>query len=155
MEIKDTNPFDFDTETSFEHSGLLCKYYAEALKKYEVKKEGILSNVRILQLTKYKDPELYKEICSKNYLGLNASRLLAEHKNNLTTTDREQRLAHAWVQANNRHPMVNGGKPLLECILEEEPTDRDRLIASTIIQWLGTAGGVDLIESAIGEYFKR
>lgn len=65
----------------------------------------------------------------------------------------ERRLAEAWEEANTR----GEGKDLIEWLMGDgaEPatdvTDRDRLVAATLVQWLGSPVGQSFLSQVLDE----
>ena len=81
-----------------------------------------------------------KRIRLDRYPGLSRERLSAASDN-----PREQAFARHWTEENDRPLRPTA----LVDILLPEATDRDRAVAATIIQWLGTNVGMAFLEDVI------
>lgn len=80
----------------------------------------------------------------------------------------ERAFLEVWQQQNQRHMGINGGFAALELILcpptdgrvprdlESVPaiTQRDALVAASVIQWLGTNGGISFLLEAEDRFRK-
>lgn len=69
-----------------------------------------------------------------------------------TETDAlEHSLAYGWMEINQWKAGINHGRSMLECILAENNNDfprvtsRDRHVAASVIQWLGTNCGYSFL----------
>ncbi len=80
------------------------------------------------------DTEGREKIDKMEYKGRNQHRL--------ESNPLEKDFIEAWEKLNNGRT--------LELILHEEPTERDKEVAATIIQWLGSPVGIDFIDDVLG-----
>lgn len=74
-------------------------------------------------------------------LGLWTDRLKPEREN-----PREVAFAAQWQDEQRR---TSRGRQLLDYLLLDTTTDRDRIVAATIIQWLGSGVGFGFLEQAL------
>lgn len=69
----------------------------------------------------------------------------------------EAALAADWEEYNVPHPGLNYGRSALQCILSDrngngiEVTRRDRFVAASVIQWLGTSCGYSFLQKALAK----
>uniref|UniRef100_A0A6H2A6J4 Uncharacterized protein n=1 Tax=viral metagenome TaxID=1070528 RepID=A0A6H2A6J4_9ZZZZ len=70
----------------------------------------------------------------------------------LDHSETEQMFAEAWDEINTDHKRKLNGKGMLDYLLAEdtispngEVSDRDREVAATVIQWLGSPIGQDFL----------
>lgn len=54
-----------------------------------------------------------------------------------------------WLEHIRAVPTVNSGRNALELLLPDAPSDRDYLVAATVIQWLGSNGGQAFYKDAM------
>ena len=71
----------------------------------------------------------------------------------------EKLFAEAWENINND---PNGYATTLDCLLAEdnnrplfEVTDRDRVVAATVVQWLGSPVGQNFVRDVLGTYEEK
>jgi len=63
----------------------------------------------------------------------------------------ERKFAKLWDDLND----VKDSKDIIEALLRDEVTDRDRMVAATVFQWLGVSGGSDGVDTIKGTAFYR
>lgn len=98
-----------------------------------------------------------KVVCYKANVGINAARL--------PHNEREQAFHDQWQQANAPVSGVNNGHGILQDLfiergnpmafsrsVREEMSNRDRMIAATVIQWLGSNCGMCFLNEALGRF---
>lgn len=71
----------------------------------------------------------------------------------------EKVFAESWEEINLTPPGRANGKGILDYLMAEDPnkpngevTDRDRLVAATVIQWLGSPVGQSFLTQVCGVY---
>lgn len=123
------------------------KPYLEILssinESYKVSEEQLLEKCEKLDISNKSEVSnsflgnSFKRLCRKNYFTKEISR------NNL-----EKEFVREWIYKNNKTSQNGSGKEYLaDQILGKRCTEDELIIISTVIQWLGTNGGMDFIES--------
>lgn len=90
-------------------------------------------------------------LCDKN-VGYQLDRL----KHN--PEDLENAFHREWINKNIPHPAKNGGWGILQCLLTDvdiDLTERERMIAATVVQWLGTNVGTCFLEDTLALVGKK
>lgn len=84
--------------------------------------------------------------------GLYHERLLPlDDKGNAHASEREQQFAKSWIAANAQK---QGVTPILEQLLNTKTSScsqRDAVVAATVVQWLGTSVGFDFLEKTLAQ----
>jgi len=70
------------------------------------------------------------------------------HKKRLTDGSMEQSFVDVWQRKNEDETFLTG-------VLNENITERDGVIAATIIQWLGTDVGQEFLNSVTVDYLEK
>jgi hypothetical protein len=56
-----------------------------------------------------------------------------------------------WKLEMRRKPGINHGRSILECILNQPVSLRDRYVAASVVQWLGTNCGFSFLHTVLGK----
>ena len=126
-------------------TALYFKYIGEIAKSWECSEKKLVS---LCEKTKQND---IKKL-SKFHLGLDYKRLLSRHVlgpniGKLRTNNFEKEFVRSWIYKNKRSAAMGDNKFLLDNILGRIASDDELVIANTLIQWLGTDGGVSFLNS--------
>ena len=63
----------------------------------------------------------------------------------------EQAFSDGWKKEMTRKPGINHGRSILECILNQPVSLRDRYVAASVIQWLGTNCGFSFLHTVLNK----
>lgn len=131
-----------------------AKLLAAINKSFRISEKQLIKKCEVLK------PGETKKL-ARAHLGLNFKRLLSRHQigkhaGELLTNNLEKEFARGWVYMNNKSSGSNRDKKYLtDMILGRTATDDELIIASTMIQWLGTSVGMNFIESVTGVEFVK
>lgn len=89
---------------------------------------------------------------------LTESQNVGKFVNRIETNDREKYFHLNWQKVNKMGSGINNGHDLLQCLFanaEEPINSHNRMIAATVIQWLGSNVGMSFLDDTLKMMGKR
>ena len=133
---------------------VFLKFLKETNESYKISEKRLIRKCESLK------SENTKKV-AHSHLGLNFKRLLychqiGQHKGQLLTNNLEKQFARSWICLNRQYSQNGNGKDYVhDHILGRTATDEELIIMNTVIQWLGTAVGMNFIETVTGVEFVK